>query len=181
MKRVRPKTYDKEVTPLSYKIIIGCILMTFYEEMLSYLLRSPNFPRRGDFIHSRCDVTDTKPAKLKGDEWGGGAVDVLRVGMFSSKKTILLSPLHESERAPGCATCLGSAATTTTTTPPSLDPVTSYMLYQYLACVAARSWARLVFGTCGRVERFGLSSQPSKNHPRCVQAPMPACLELHSP
>ncbi len=55
-------------------------------------------------------------------------------------------------------TCLGSA--TTTIASPCLDPAASRMLEQYLACVAACGWGRVVFETRAGRERFDFSCRP---------------------
>ncbi len=58
-------------------------------------------------------------------------------------------------------TCLGSATATTAT--PRLDPAASRMLEQYLACVAARCWGRVVFETRRGLECFDFSCRPPNN------------------
>jgi hypothetical protein len=68
------------------------------------------------------------------------------------------------------ATCLGSVATPTAPATPSLDPAASHMLHQYLACVAARSWGKVVLETHDGVQRFDFSCQPS---PTTYDAPRP--------
>jgi hypothetical protein len=52
------------------------------------------------------------------------------------------------------STCLGSAD-------PPLDPTAANILQLYMACVASRSWARVVFETRGGVQSFDFSCQPS--------------------
>jgi hypothetical protein len=55
-------------------------------------------------------------------------------------------------------TCLGSANATIAS--PRLDPATSRMLEQYLACIAARGWGRVVFEMHAGRERFDFSCRP---------------------
>jgi hypothetical protein len=58
----------------------------------------------------------------------------------------------------GMSTCQGSAVTTAT---PSLDPAAAMLLQQYMACVTARGWCRVVFETRGGFQHFDFSCQPS--------------------
>jgi hypothetical protein len=65
-------------------------------------------------------------------------------------------------------TCLGSAATTAT---PSLDPAASRMLDQYLACVAACDWGKVVFETRTGLEHFDFSCRTSNSTPDEARPP----------
>ncbi len=56
-------------------------------------------------------------------------------------------------------TCLGSATATT----PSLDPAASCMLDQYLVCVTACSWGRMVLEMHRGLEHFNFSCLPPKD------------------
>ncbi len=69
------------------------------------------------------------------------------------------------------AACQWSAAPPTATATPSLDPVASRMLQQYLACVGVHNWKGF-FETCGRAWRFNFSCRPSHLLP-CPQERTP--------
>jgi hypothetical protein len=58
----------------------------------------------------------------------------------------------------GFTACQGSAATTAT---PSLDPAATILLQQYMACVTACGWCRVIFRTRGGLQHFNFSCQPS--------------------
>jgi hypothetical protein len=72
----------------------------------------------------------------------------------------------------GLTTCQGTANTTAT---PSLDPTAANLLQQYLSCVTARGWCKVVLETRGGLQRFDFSCQPSPTSSQRAPAEQQGC------